>query len=189
MRGKTIAATGLLAASLAVFGVPALPVEAQEAHWLHVRVEEPGETRMSMNLPLALVEVGLDMADRQVFEGQTAQFGTDTGVSLADLRRMWVELEAVGDADFVEIQDGDTQVHISRRGDQVLMRVEEGIDTRIRMEMPAAVVQTMLGTEGDRLNLRDAVRELARSGSRDILSIQDGDTTVRIWIGANGEAR
>lgn len=190
MRGKTMAVTGLLAASLAVFALPALPAEAQEAHWLHVRVEEPGETRVSMNLPLALVEIGLDMADRQVFEAQTAYLGgADSRVSLADLRRMWAELEAVGDADFVEIQDGDTQVHISRRGDQVLMRVVEGTDTQVRMEMPAAVVQTMLGTEGDRLNLRDAVRELARSGSRDILAIQDGETTVRIWIGANGEVR
>ncbi|TVR64358.1 MAG: hypothetical protein EA422_06430 [Gemmatimonadales bacterium] len=184
-----MAATGLLAATLAVVAVPVLPAEAQEAHWLHVRVEEPGETRVSVNLPLALVEIGLDIADRHVMQEQETRWGPEGKVTVADLRRMWAELEAVGDADFVEIEDGDTQVHISRRGDQVLMRVDEGDGTRVRMEMPSAVVQTMLGTEGDKLNLRDAVRELARSGSQDILSVQDGETTVRIWIGTNGEAR
>jgi len=189
MKGRNMAATGLLAASMAVFALPALPAEAQEAHWLHVRVEEPGETRVSMNLPLALVEIGLDMADRHVMQGKGTHWGPEGKVSVADLRRMWTELETVGDADFVEIQDGDTHVHVSRRGDQVLMRIDEGLKTRIRMEMPTAVVQTMLGTEGEELNLRDAVRELARSGSRDILEVQDGETTVRIWIGASGEAR
>jgi len=91
----------------------------------------------------------------------------------------------VGDADFVEIEDGDTRVHISQRGDRVLIRTAEGDRSRVRMEMPSVVVEALLGTDSERLHLRDAVRELARTGSQDILEVQDGETTVRVWIGEN----
>jgi hypothetical protein len=189
MTRTSIAASGLFAMTLAAVVVPALPAEAQEARWFHVRVEEPGETRVSLNLPLALVEIGLDIADRHVMQDQEFHWNRDGKVTVADLRRMWAELEAVGDANFVEIDDGDTRVHISRRGDRVLIRADESGRSRVRMEMPSVVVQALLGTEGERLNLRDAVRELARSGRQDILEVQDGETTVRIWIGDRVEAR
>jgi len=189
MTRTSIIGTGLFAMTLAAFVVPALPAEAQEARWFHVRVEEPGETRVSVNLPMALLEVGLDIADRHVSQDQDFHWNHDGKVTVADLRRMWAELEAVGDADFVEIEDGDTRVHISRRGDRVLIRTDEGDRSRVRMEMPSAVVQALLGTEGERLNLRDAVRELARTGRQDILEVRDGETTVRVWIGENAGTR
>jgi len=185
MTRTSIAATGLFAMALAAVVVPAVPAEAQEARWLHVRVEEPGNTRASVNLPLALVEIGLDMADRHVLQDEDFRWDHNGKVTMDDLRRMWAELEAVGDADFVEIEDGDTRVHISRRGDRVLIRADEGDRSRVRMEMPSVVVQALLGTDGERLNLRDAVRELARSGRQDILEVQDGETTVRVWIAEN----
>ena len=187
---RSIAATALFGMTLAAgVVVSALPAEAQEARWLHVRVEEPGETRVSINLPLALVEIGLDVADRHVMHEEEFRWGRDGKVSVADLRRMWAELEAVGDADLVEIEDGDTRVYISRRGDRVLIRADEGDRSRVRMEMPSVVVEALLGTDGERLNLRAAVRELARSGSQDILEVQDGETTVRVWIAENAAAR
>jgi len=183
MTRTSIAATGLFAMTLAAVVVPALPAEAQEARWFHVRVEEPGETRVSVNLPLALLEVGLDIADRHMIQNQEFHWQQDGKISVDDLRRMWTELEAAGDASFVEIEDGDTRVSISQRGDRVLIRTDEGDRSQVRMEMPSVVVQALLGTDGDRLNLRDAVRELARSGRQDILEVQDGETTVRVWIG------
>jgi hypothetical protein len=169
--------------------VPALPADAQEARWLHVRVEEPGETRVSVNLPLSLVEIGLDIADRHVLDEEDFQWNRNGKLSLADLRRMWDELDAAGDTDFVEIQDGDTRVHISRRGDRVLIRADEGSRSRVRMEMPSVVVEALLGAEGERLNLRAAVRELARSGRQDVLEVRDGETTVRVWIAETREDR
>ena len=190
MTRTSAAATGLFAITLAAaVVVPALPAEAQEARWLHVRVEEPGETRLSVNLPLALVEIGLDIADRHVMHEKDFHWGRDGKVTVADLRRMWAELEAVGDADLVEIEDGDTRVHISRRGDRVLIRADEGDRSRIRMEMPAVVVAALLGTDDERLNLRAAVQELARTGTQDILEVRDGETTVRVWIAERAEAR
>jgi hypothetical protein len=190
MSGTRIAKKGLLAITLAAaVVVPALPAEAQEARWFHVRVEEPGETRVSLNLPLALVEIGLEIADRHVMQDEDFRWGREGKVSVADLRRMWAEIEAVGDADLVEIEDRDARVYISRRGDRVLMRVEEGDDTRVRMEMPSLVVNALLGGEGDRLDLRAAIQELARSGRQDLLEVQDGETTVRVWIDENGGTR
>jgi hypothetical protein len=190
MLGTKTATRGLLAVILAAAAlIPALPADAQEARWFHVRVEEPGETRVSLNLPLALVEVGLDVADRHAMADRDMQWGRDGNVDLADLRRMWTELQAAGDADFVEIDEGDTQVRISTRGDRVLMRVDEGAATRVRLDIPSLVVDALLGTEGERLNLRAAIQELARSGSQDLLDIQDGETMVRIWIDDSQDGR
>lgn len=182
MTGTTKVRHLLLALLVAASLVPALPVDAQEPLWFHLRVEEPGTDGVSLSLPLSLVEVALDVADRNLAQDEGFPWGGEGQVSVADLRRMWGELSAAGDADFVEIHEGRSHVRISRLADRILLTVDEGDATRVRLETPASVVDALLGTEGERLDLPAAVRELVRGGTQDLLSIQDGDTTVRIWI-------
>ena len=163
--------------------VPSAPAEAQESGWLQVRVEEADEKKVSLRLPLSLVEVGMDVAFRNAVEPEALRWDEDRKVSLDDLRRMWAELEAAGDTELAEVVDGGAHIRVAREGDQVRIHVEDEDATRARVEMPSTVVNALLGTEGDHLDIEAAVRELARSGDRDLVDIQDGDKAVRIWIG------
>ncbi|MEX2529946.1 MAG: hypothetical protein WD960_04165 [Gemmatimonadota bacterium] len=171
---------GALALALLFAAIPA-PGDAQETQWIHIRVEEPDATRVNLNLPISLVDVGLQIAEGHMTEDQL-RWGAGEGVEAAELRQLWAALRDAGDTELMEIEDGDTHVRVSRLNDRVLVRVEEGGETTVRFETPSSVIDALLGTEGDRLDIRAAIRELARTGEQDVLDIRDGDTRVRIWV-------
>ena len=172
----------LLAAGLFIAGI----AHAQEeAPWLHIRVNEAGEngSKVSVNLPLSLVEVALDIAKTEVLH--EAHFDLDhSDITVADLRRMWGELRDAGDAEFVTVEEDDELIKISRAGSKVLIQMQDLDDDtqKGRIEVPVAVVDALLSGEGEDLNIRAALDELIRTQEGEIVMIEDDETTVRIWI-------
>lgn len=187
--------------------------QAQEGSWIHIRVNEGDEgAKVNVNLPMSLIEVAMEIAQNEAFgengfvtremhrhegdgeqaegdhaegDGMHAHFGDHGDLSIDDLRRMWAELRASGDADYVTAEDGDEHVRIYRRGDRVHIEVDEAGDQKVRMEVPFSVVDVLLQGEGNELNLVGAVREMARANNGQILTVNDGDTNVQIWIDNN----
>lgn len=176
----TVAAAGLLV-------VPAGAVQAQEtqeASWVHVRVDEADGAKVRVNLPISLVDVALEAAGEEGLEDGRLRWDEHGDVTVDDLRRMWRELRDAGDAELVEVQDGEEHVRVYRRGDRLHVHVDEDGEEKVRVEMPTGVADALLGGEGDELDLRAAVRELARRGERDLVRVQDTDATVRVWVDA-----
>jgi hypothetical protein len=167
-------------------------VYAQEqAPWLHIRVTEQGEdgARVSVNLPLSLVQVFADIAEEQIekeLAGEGSHIDIDMDgrdIEIADIRRAWTELRNAGDAEFVEVQEGDEYVKISRAGNTILIEFDQsGSDGSGRVEVPVSVVDALLDGEGEKLNVRAAIDEMITATSGEIVFVEDGDTTVRIWI-------
>ncbi len=154
---------------------------AGEASWIHVRVDEADGAQVSLNLPMSLVDVALDAAGEKGIDESDLRFD-DGDITLEELRSMWRELRDAGDAEFVDVRDDGEHVRIYRRGDRVFVNVDEDGTEKVRVEMPAAIVDALLGTEGDRLDVEAAARELARVGDREMVRINDEGTTVRIWV-------
>ena len=180
--------------ALAVALLSAGFVQAQEqAPWLHIRVTEEGESgaKVSVNLPISLLEVALEIAEKEGFTGRGHGHGIRVGrheeVDLEDLRRMWSELRAAGDAEYVNVEDGDESVRIYRQGERVMIHVDEDGEEKVRVEVPFSVVDILLEGDGDELNLTGALRELANSNNGEIIQVHDGDTTVRVWIDNNSQ--
>ena len=76
------------------------------------------------------------------------------------------------------------RVHILRRGEHIVIEVEENTDQtdkEVHVEVPVAVVDALLSGEGERLNLREAVARL-KDERGDIVRVDDGRSQVRIWI-------
>lgn len=167
-------------------------VYAQEqAPWLHIRVTEAGEdgAKVSVNLPISLVQVFADIAETEIekeLSGHGSQFDIDIDdhdIEIADIRRAWTELRNAGDAEFVEVQQGDEYVKISRAGNTILIEFNGGDgDDNGRVEVPVSVLDALLDGDGERLNVRAAIDEMIASSSGEIVFVKDGDTTVRIWI-------
>lgn len=158
---------------------------AQEASWIHIRVDETDGAKVNVNLPMSLVQVAMDIAGKEVFEGHHApriHMGHHPDMSLEDLRVMWNELRAAGDAEFVDVVDDDEHVRIYRQGDRVFIEVDEDGDEKVRVEVPFSVVDVLLEGEGNELNLVGAIQELGRTNDGEIIRVNDGDTSVRIWI-------
>lgn len=160
--------------------VPATAAHAQEANWIHVRVDEADGAKVRVNLPATMVDVALDIAEDEGLEEELDLDSED--VSIAELLRLWSELKNAGDAEFVNVQDGDEHVRVFRKGDRVYVNVDEGETEKVRVQMSAEVADALLDSEGERLNVRAAVQRLAEIGDQELVSVQDTDATVRVWV-------
>lgn len=157
---------------------------AETVPWLHVRVEEPRrEAKVSVNLPLSVVEAALKAApEKIVSDGKIQLGGHRHDLSLSDLRRLWTELRATGDAELVSVEDGDETVRIARAGNLVQIRVQKpGREEQVHVDLPVTLVDALLSGEGESVDLKAALAEV-RKLRGDIVRVKDDDSQVRIWI-------
>lgn len=156
--------------------------------WLHVRVEEPRrEAKVSVNLPLAVVEAALKAApERIVSDGRIHVGHHDHGLSLAEMRRLWKELRATGDAELVSVEEKDQTVHVARAGNLVQVRVSkagggEGGGEEVHVDVPVALVDALLSGDDETVDISAAMAEV-RKLRGDVVRVKDDDSQVRIWI-------
>lgn len=156
--------------------------------WLHVRVEEPGKnTKVHVNLPLPMVEAALKAAPETLSSHGEIHLGGHRGhrghrLTVSELRKMWQDLRSAGDMEMVTVEEEDGRVTVARRGDIVEIRVNESRrDETVHVDLPVAMVDALLASPGDELNVRAGLDEL-RKMRGDIVRVKDRDTSVRIWI-------
>ena len=124
MRKSILAGVGLLALAGATAGTVA--AQSAPTAWLHVRVDEVRDnTKVSVNLPLSVVEAVLKASPEILEKHGRVHIGKHHGLELADLRRVWKELAAVGDAELVSVESDDENVKVQRKGDVVQVFVEK----------------------------------------------------------------
>jgi len=190
MRKSILAGVGLLALSV----LPAATAAAQTGTvWLHVRVEEVKQaSKVSVNLPMAVVEAVLKASPEIIEKHGKIHIGDHHGMKMADLRKVWKELAAVGDAELVTVESEDENVKVMRKGDLVQVFVDNkakpGKDGKaakggeeVRVEVPVSLVDAFLSGEGEEGNFEAAVAELQKRRG-DIVRVKDDDSNVRIWI-------
>jgi hypothetical protein len=155
--------------------------------WIHVRVEEPEkQSKVSVNLPLSVVQVALEAAPEIIESHGKLHLGEDADLKLETLRKVWKELAAVGDAELVTVESEDENVSVRRRGDLVQVFVdnkgEEGeAGEEVRVEIPVALVDAILSGEGEEINLEAALMELQNQRGN-IVTVREKNTSVRVWI-------
>jgi hypothetical protein len=179
---------GLAAAALALTLAGAVSaLQAQGVPWIHVEVIENGgkAEKVNVNVPLALAEVALEVIPKDVTEKVSAKFG-EKGITLADLRKLWAEVKNTGDAEFVTVQSDEETVRVIRTGQVIQVRVTDSKGDKseqVNVDIPIEVVDALLSGEGEELNFRAAVQQL-RNRRGDIVNVDDGKSTVRVWIDA-----
>jgi hypothetical protein len=167
---------------VALLVLPAAALAETDTPWIHVRVEEPEkQSKVAVNLPLSVVEVALEAAPEMVESHGKIKFGEEHGMKLEDVRKVWAELAAVGDAELVSVESEGETVKVWRKADQVHVRVEKAGKEEVRVEVPVSLVDALLSGEGDTINIKAAVAELQKKRG-DIVTVSEPDTTVRIWI-------
>ncbi|HEY7530184.1 MAG TPA: hypothetical protein VIC56_05865 [Gemmatimonadota bacterium] len=188
-RGPLRAALALLSliAAAPIAGASSLQGDGRPDPWVHVQVVEgdsAGAT-VEVHLPLSAVRLGLDIAAKEAVVDGRLQL-RDSDVDVADLRRMWQELRAAGDADFVTVRDEEETVLVRRVGDRVEVRVTDRREggEEVRVDLPVPLVDALLagepGAPGS-LDLAGAIAEL--NGFRgDLVRVTEGARKVRVWI-------
>lgn len=164
----------------------AAPAAAQAKPWLHIQVEEAKGSKVHVNVPLSLVEIAMKAAPEPIFDEDHIRIGGRHGGSLriSEARKMWLELKAAGDTDFVTVRDEieSETVTVSRKGDLVQVRVDgDQRNGRVMVDVPVALVDALFSGEGEELNLSGAIQELSKRRG-DVVRVEDKNDRVRIWI-------
>jgi hypothetical protein len=171
--------------------------------WLHIRVEERdgrGE-RVKVNLPLSMLGKVAGAIDVEEIDGHSFRGGrvriSDTHIDHGDLRAMWNAVKEADDMDFVNIESTEENVSVAKDQGYLLVRVrpgqndgddDEALDDdrrrgeRVDIKVPLAVVDALLSAGEKELDLQAALMALAESGEGVLVVVEDGRSSVRIWI-------
>jgi hypothetical protein len=172
--------------------------------WLHIRVEENdgrGE-RVKVNLPLSLLGKVAGAIDFEEIDGHSFRGGRihidDADIDHVDLRAMWNAVKEADDMEFVTIESRHEDVRVAKDGGYLLVRVRSGRydddddaerdddrrrrGERVDIKVPLAVVDALLSAGERELDLQAALMALAESGEGELVVVEDGDSSVRIWI-------
>jgi len=173
-----------IATAIALFFV-ASGLFAQE-RWFHVRVTENGAdpTHVAVNVPLSLLEAALELMPDQVRHDIDVHLD-DAHFDLADLRKFWQDVRNTPDATFVTVESPDQTIKVAKRGDLLVAHTTERTDrgAKVDVKFPFAVLDAMFqGTDENHVDLVAAARALAQYGDGDIVTVDDGDTNVRVWV-------
>ncbi|MFH1143230.1 MAG: hypothetical protein V1774_01640 [Candidatus Eisenbacteria bacterium] len=150
--------------------------------WLHVRVDGSGSDgeRVRINLPLELVASILPLIEADDFQRGKVRLDLDDLEGI-DMAALVATLRNAKDGEYVTVEDGDEEVHIKKSGDHLLVHVDEDgeqVDIRIRF----AVVDALFSGEAGEIDLLAAVEALQEEEDCELVRVDGGDETVRIWI-------
>ncbi len=59
----------------------------------------------------------------------------------------------------------------------------------VDVKVPQAVVEALLSGEGDEIDLAAAIRALAARGEGELVTVDNKDAKVRVWVDQLAEAR
>lgn len=173
MNGKKIFGTALLLA-----GFTLGPARAADL-WLRIEVNGEKGEEVSMNLPLSMVEA---MVPDELRSSKMVSFH-DEDYDIAELRRIWRQLETSPDTTYLMVNEADSKVRIGKKGDFIVMNVtERGEGEDVQARIPVRVLGALLSGSGDQLNISAALKELARHGEGELLTVTGRDEKVRIWL-------
>ncbi len=181
MKHKTLLALALL--TLTFTGAAAAD------SWIHVKVEnQADEELVTVNLPFSMLHAAVAMIPADVkADGEIAI--DDLDMDWDELMTLWSEIKNAPEATFVTVETRDEEVVVKKAGEFVLIktteRSEDGADVDVKF--PLTVVDALLsGAEGT-FDFAAAIDALAAYGPGELVTVRDGDETVRVWIDDSNE--
>ena len=161
--------------------------------WLHVKVEGGGDEQVTVNLPVSLIQAAAALIPAEV----QADINSDVNIAIDDfemdwnqLLDFWDEVKRAPEATFITVESGDETVNVRKEGDFVIIRTTEHTTegAQVNVTFPLSVVDGLLSGPEGTLNFQAALDALAAHGPGNLVTVRDGDETVRIWIDNQNEA-
>ena len=169
----------------------AVAASAEPQRWLHIKVhEQTGDrARVSINLPVSMIERAAPLVEAKGFEGGRLRID-DADIDGADLREIWQAMRAAGDGEYVTVDSDHERVRIHRKNGFMVIEANDrrGGGEEVEMRIPLAVADALFSGNDDELNVAAAMRALAAAGEGELVTVSSDDATVRIWVDARAEA-
>ena len=156
--------------------------------WLHVKVEEANDTKITVNLPMSVVGKALPMLPDEHFNAGHMRLD-DVHMSIAEMRELWQEVQATPDVTFVTVEEEDQKVRVWKEDGYLMVSVDEGDrGDNVEVRVPARVVDALLSGEGEELDLVAAMEALVEEGEGQLITVSGDSENVRVWVDRIAEA-
>lgn len=161
--------------------------------WIHVKVEGGDDDKVTLNLPISMVRAVAAMIPADV----QAEVDSEMRVAIDDLdmeweqfRQLWQSVKDAPEATFATVQTRDESFVVKKEGEYLLVQTDESRDSgaEIDVQLPMAVVDALFSGPEGTLDFSAAIDALAYHGRGHLVSIRDGDETVKVWIDDNNLA-
>ena len=160
---------------------------ATAEQWFHIKVEGGDDEVVTVNLPLSLMKTAAAMIPEDVQTEVNDELRVqidDLDMNWQDLRNFWEEVKSSPEATYVTVQTRDENVAVKKEGDFLLVKTTESNEngTQVDVKVPLMVIDALFSGPEGTLDFSAALDALASYGPGHLVSVRDGDETVRIWI-------
>lgn len=165
----------------------AAPAALATDMWLHVRVDEQGTTgeAIKVNLPLSLVQAVLPLIDDERLSGGKIKIDK-LDLDKIDIEKLLQAIDDTPDGDYVTVKNQNEKVRVAKKNGFLLVHIDnsEGVETgQVRVRVPLDVVRALVSETDGGLDIMAAIEALGNYDG-DIVTVQEKDSSVRIWIDA-----
>ena len=178
-----------LGVAVLLFTASAAMAAAPE-RWIHVKVESShngGSVRV--NVPLSFAEKILPTIDHgNLHHGRVTFGGHD--MDKAQVRAILEAVNSSPEGEFVTMQSHDADVRVAKSKGSLLVNVRDRkkSDGRVEIQIPMRVIEALLSSGTDELDLVAAIHALGQSGDAMTITVHDETDHVRVWIDTKSEA-
>jgi hypothetical protein len=155
-----------------------------------VEAGDKGET-VRVNVPLSLAEAILPAIKVHKMNAGRVKVHSHH-MDQIDLRAVFEAVQKAADGEFVTVQKGTSEeVRVSKQNGYLLVNVRDDKtrgdgskhNEKVDVKIPLAVVEAAFsGPNKDEIDVLAAIRALARHSDTQLVAVEDGKTTVRVWI-------
>jgi hypothetical protein len=188
MRLKKLA---VAAAALILATTLALPAVAASDLWFHVTVNQKSgdNANITVNLPFSIVEAAMPLIPEEAMQDGRIVI-EDSEFDAAKLRDLWRAVQDSPDATYVTVQNDDQTIRVYKDGNFLRARTAEATadGTQVDARIPMVVIDALLSGNGNELNLRAALEALVQFGEGELVTVNDKEANVRVWIDRQPEA-
>jgi len=185
------------AAQTAQSGTTTADNSSSAERWLHVAVtckNEDGES-VRVNLPISLARTVLASVQKGKLDHGIIHI-ENARMNDVDVRAMLKAVKAAQDGEYVTVEGKDTNVRVRKQGNMFLIHVEDRTGKHINLEhhksssgpqnvdvrVPIEVADALFSGAPDELNVGAALDLLSRHDHLELVSVQDSENNVRVWI-------
>lgn len=156
--------------------------------WFHVRVHEDEGAKVTVNLPVSMIEKAISMIPEDHLDHHGVHFD-EHDITPAEIRELWQELRDSPDMTFVKVEEEGEDVKVWKESGYLYVTVvEEEDNEKVDVRVPFAVVDALLSGNEDELDIQAAINALVQEGEGELVTVTSDDENVRIWVDSIAEA-
>jgi len=148
-----------------------------------------GET-VRVNLPLELAEKVLPAVNHDRLHNGKVRIDPSE-MNDVDLRALMEAIRTAKEGQYVTVEGDDNHVRVAKEGNHLTIHVRDksaSKKSQVEVKVPIKVIDALLSAGKDELDLVAALHALGAQGDTELVSVQDSENTVKVWLDSKNVA-